>query len=123
QTSGSGPRTLFRALDLPVWASLTESAERVAVAGRGVVAADVRGPGTHQAAIDVNPAADTLAVLPAGAGGAARGLVADNVYIVEGHGGKIEDAATAPADAAVAARPAGAARGLVPREGAAAEAA
>src|SRR5262245_3622398 len=100
---------------------LGEQPEHVVVAGRGVVAADVRVPGTHQAAIDVNPAADTLAVLPAGASGAARGLVAGNVHVVEGHGGKIEDAAAAPADAAAAARPAAAARGLVPREGAAAE--
>src|SRR5262245_12159493 len=100
---------------------LGERPEHVVVAGRGVVAADVRVPGTHQAAVDVNPAAETLAVLPAGASGAARGLVAGNVYVVEEHGGNIEDAATAPADAAVAARPAGAARGLVPREGAAAE--
>src|SRR5262245_51211306 len=100
---------------------LGELPEHVVVAGRGVVASDVRVQGTHQAAVDVNPAADTLAVLPAGAGGAARGLVAGNVYVVEEHGGNIEDAATAPADAAVAARPAGAARGLVPREGAAAE--
>src|SRR5262249_60386965 len=67
-------------------------------------------------------AADTLAVLPAGAGGAARGLVAGDVHVLEGHGGQVaEDAAATPADAAVAARPAGAARGLVPRERAAAE--
>src|SRR5262245_64659453 len=54
---------------------LGERPEHVVVAGRGVVAADVRVPGTHPATIeDVDPAADTLAVLPAGASGATRGL-------------------------------------------------
>src|SRR5262249_26315711 len=84
-----------------------EGPEHVVVAGRGVVAGDGRVPGTHPAAIeDVDPAADTLAVLPTGARGAARGLVAGDVHVLEAHGGQVaEDAAPTPADAAVRPRP------------------
>src|SRR5262249_47070955 len=90
---------------------------------RGVVAADGRVPGMHDAGdrgrqIDVDPAALALAILPAGAAAAARGLVAGHVYRLQVHGGRTTDVeAAALADAAVAARPASTAQGLRPRGG------
>src|SRR5262245_32467482 len=69
---GRTARGRFRVLGPICLTPEIEGPEHVVVAGRGAVAADVRVPGTHPAAIDVDPAADTLAVLPAGAGGAAQ---------------------------------------------------